>query len=206
MRRLVVIAVVIPVLLGPLAGSSLAAKKAPFGTVVEFSIPSPDSEPPAITTGPDGNLWFTEQAANNIGRITPDGVITEFPVPTPNSSPSDIVAGPDGALWFTEFTASKIGRITTAGVVTHEFPIPVSGQYFDIFTGTLTTSSGPRGITVGPDGNLWFAEFNANRIGRITPDGVITEFLIPTPNARPEDITTGPDGNLWFTDPVGNKI
>ena len=36
--------------------------------------------------------------------------------------------------------------------------------------------SGPRGITAGPDGNIWFAEDGGNRIGRITPAGVVTEF------------------------------
>src|SRR5262249_6820820 len=44
--------------------------------------PRPNSVPVAIVTGPDGNLWFTEQARNQIGRITPDGVtITEFAIP-----------------------------------------------------------------------------------------------------------------------------
>jgi streptogramin lyase len=33
-----------------------------------------------ITTGPDGALWFTEQNASKIGRITTAGVITEFPL------------------------------------------------------------------------------------------------------------------------------
>ena len=32
------------------------------------------------------------------------------------------------------------------------------------------------GITAGPDGNLWFTEFALDRIGRITPAGVVTEF------------------------------
>ena len=31
-------------------------------------------------------------------------------------------------------------------------------------------------IAKGPDGNLWFTERSRNRIGRITPNGVITEL------------------------------
>ena len=59
-------------------------------------------------------MWFTDSAANSIGRITNGGVITNhFPV-TARSEPSDITAGPDGALWFTEFRGDKIGRIETA--------------------------------------------------------------------------------------------
>src|SRR5262249_49346000 len=42
--------------------------------------------------------------------------------------------------------------------------------------GLLPTGHGAIGITEGPDGNLWFAEFDANAIGRITPTGTITEF------------------------------
>ena len=38
-----------------------------------------------------------------------------------------------------------------------------------------TGSSQPLGIMAGPDGNLWFTEPGANKIGRITPAGAITE-------------------------------
>jgi len=59
------------------------------------------------------------------------------------------------------------------------------------------------GITAGPDGNLWFTEFNTSKIGRMTPGGVIAEFPIPS-GGHPFGITRGSDGNLWFTE--GNHI
>jgi virginiamycin B lyase len=62
-----------------------------------------------------------------------------------------------------------------------------------------TARSRPRGITAGPAGNLWFTESDG-KIGRITPAGQITEFLLPIADSFPEDITKGPAGNLWFTD------
>ena len=43
----------------------------------------------------------------------------------------------------------------------------------------------PAGITAGPDGNIWFTEENGNRIGRITPGGVITEFTAGLDGRRP---------------------
>jgi len=150
------------------------------------------SYPTGITSGPDGNLWFTERFGNNIGRITPAGVITEFPIPTGGSEPDGgITSGPDGNLWFTEGTGNRIGRITTAGVIT-EFLVPTGGSF-------------PIGITLGPDGNLWFAEAFAIKIGRITTSGTITEYPIPG-GGQPLWITAGPDGNLWFTDQVDSKI
>jgi virginiamycin B lyase len=45
----------------------------------------------------------------------------------------------------------------------------------------LPKSSGPIDITTGPDGALWFTDGTGLRVGRITTDGVITEFPIPIP-------------------------
>jgi virginiamycin B lyase len=69
-----------------------------------------------------------------------------------------------------------------------EFPVP-------------TASAGVRGITAGPDGNLWFTEEVSGKIGMINPTThAITEFPIPTAGSNPQGITVGPDGNLWFTE------
>jgi hypothetical protein len=66
--------------------------------------------------------------------------------------------------------------------------------------------SGPRILSRGSDGNLWFSEHDGNRIGRITPAGAITEFDIPTPDSHPRAIALGADGNIWFGEFTGNKI
>ena len=72
--------------------------------------------------------------------------------------------------------------------------------------GGLTTSSGPHGITSGPDGALWFTEGAGNRIGRIDPTThAVTEYEL-TPSSDPRIITSGPDGALWFTEYSGNRI
>ena len=60
----------------------------------------------------------------------------------------------------------------------------------------------PTDITAGPDGNLWFTlNGDPGAIGRITPEGVFTEFSDGlTPNSRPTGIAEGTDGALWFTE------
>jgi streptogramin lyase len=83
-------------------------------------------------------------------------------------------------------------------------PGPAAGQISEFRL--PTAESYPYGITRGPDGNLWFTEYVANRIGRITPHGAVTEYVIPTANSRPAGITSGPDGNLWFIEVNGGKI
>ena len=57
---------------------------------------------------PHGALWFTEQSANKIGRISTAGSVVEFALPTASSGPSGTAVGPDGALWVTEYNANKI--------------------------------------------------------------------------------------------------
>ncbi len=75
-----------------------------------------------------------------------------------------------------------------------EFPIPSGG-------------SGLNEITVGPDGNLWFAEDLVGKIGSIDPTThAFTEPSLPAGGSEVANITAGPDGNLWFTDPRASKV
>jgi sugar lactone lactonase YvrE len=164
--------------------------------ITEFAVPTAHSGPTRITAGPDGNLWFTENQANQIGRITPKGAVTEFRIPTADSGPEGITAGPDGNLWFTENQANQIGRITPHGTFT------------EIFVSTDNIIPiGNAQITAGLDGNLWFTEGIGREIGRITPRGTFSKFNLPLYDTRgPEGITAGPDGNLWFTDHGDDQI
>jgi streptogramin lyase len=159
------------------------------GITVETTVPTVQSAPWEIAAGPDGNLWFTERLGNKIGRITTDGEITEFPIATPTSMPNTIRSGPDPnpakdcayqretlgdeafaaryknfgdcvsglatteTLWFSEDAGNRIAQITTDGEI-FEFP-------------PLAPGARPGGLAEGPDGNVWFAEFGGNRIGRL---------------------------------------
>lgn len=170
-----------------LSGSLRAA-----GPITEFPIPTSNSSPAGITAGPDGNLWFCEYLGRKIGRVTPPGAITEFPTTGP---PVAITAGPDGNVWFAEadlddVIGSGIGRVSPSGEV-HEFFL----------------STPACGIVAGLDGNLWFASCNSNAIGRMTTDGAVTMFSLPSGSGHfPSSIAAGPDGNLWYTVPITRQI
>lgn len=64
--------------------------------------------PYAITTGPDGALWFTEQGGNRVGSITPDGTVTVHDLPT---------LGCDDALW-TALEINVLARIASVDSAT----------------------------------------------------------------------------------------
>ena len=194
MRGCAGLATVISLVGASLLGPTLATAATP--TVTEFSSGfSPGGNPEAITAGPDGNLWFSENDGNKIGRITPSGTVTEFSAGiSSGAGPRSITTGADGNLWFCESNGNSIGRITPSGTIT-EFSVGISpgASLFD--------------ITAGPDGNLWFTEYGTDKIGQITTSGTVAEFSAGiSPGARPDRITASPDGTLWFTEGGTDKI
>jgi virginiamycin B lyase len=65
-----------------------------------------------VTTGPDGDLWTTENFANKIARMAPDGtMLGEYDIPTPASGARCISAMSNGRLYFTQWDAGLIGEI-----------------------------------------------------------------------------------------------
>jgi virginiamycin B lyase len=163
-----------------LANSSKVARLTPGGLINYSRTPSL-SNPAFITPGPDGNIWFGEGSTGKIASVTRDGVITEYQFSFFGVSVG-ITTGSDGNIWFTDQTDHAVWRFEIANGRFSEFRTP-------------TPNSFPGDITTGSDGNMWFTEQAVDKFGRITPDGVITEF---TGVSAPSSIAAGPDGNLWI--------
>ena len=172
-----------------------AGRLSPDGAIAmfgEFTTLTPPIGPPtifvtnaattAIASGPDGNLWITDQSADQIVRLTPSGSYAWFDVPTWPAYLHSIVAGSDDALWFTETMAGRIGRVTTDGQIseTHLY-----GR--------------PEAIVAGSDGNLWFSDREGSRIGRLSPSGTLTAFPFDWGGASGSSGAAGWDGKAWFT-------
>jgi streptogramin lyase len=184
---------------GSFAASPAIGRVTPDGTITEFSAGLKDgSRPREVVAGADGNLWFTDRASGSlsspaIGRITPSGTITEFTI---GGMPNAIAVGADEDIWFTyggEGTTPAIGHVE----------VGEGSTTITLHHAGLNAGSNPWDITLGPDGNLWFADRSESTpaIGRVTPDGTITEFSAGlNADSEPMAITAGPDGNLWFAD------
>jgi virginiamycin B lyase len=147
-----------------------------------------------MALGPDGNLWFTENSAKKIGKITPSGTITEYTIPPDggNIFPESIAVGPDGALWFT--TGSELGRITTSGSLT---TLPAEASLLGMYA-----------IVTGPDGNLYYSggPDDNGYIVQQNPSGPYVRFSAPafpgSPfNTLPDTygLAVGVDHGIWFT-------
>ena len=184
------------------------------------------SSPDEFVLGPDGDLWFADDASaiggSAIGRISPEGAITRFTTGLGASRPRRIVVGPGGNFWFTGVGDSPaIGFATPEGAISAfslpgrprdlvggpdgniwftyggESVSPASGEIKEFRDG-LNQEGSIWDIAVGPGGYIWFTNPGANDVDRVSEQGEITE-IGNGGLVEPRDITAGPDGNMWFT-------
>jgi virginiamycin B lyase len=164
----------------------------PQGVIKRFPIAAEDgrvgprvagavSQPVNLAVGPDGDLWFTDQGLNAIGRMTTSGEVVTFPIPTADAYPAGIAAGGDGNLYFTESEPGRVARITLAGVITE--------------LGTPDPDSFPLNLTLGPDGAMWFTEFYGGHLGRLARDGRISKFALRGELLYPANMVRESDGS-----------
>jgi len=158
-----------------------------------------------MSIGPDGRIWsaggqegccYTPYIVALPTTTSGNQSVTEVGM---GNDTTNIAVGSDGNIWYVQSSAGVIGHLTSL----------TSNSLTGI---TINVPAGPglRGITAGPDNNIYFTEPTANNIGRAlisatTPAG-ITEYPVPTANAGLIDIIAGPDGNIWFVEDNANKI
>jgi streptogramin lyase len=103
---------------------------------------------------------------------------------------------------------------TLAGQLPGPSPAPTLGPGIVSEEKIPTSAATPLGIATGPDGNLWFAEFDGNKIGKVVPGtfpagGSIVECgPLPTTNSAPVDVVNDPStaNKVWFDEFGNDKI
>lgn len=138
--------------------------------------------PYGITTGPDGNIWFSDQDESTVFAFSPstDAQVNAYPLS--GEDLYDLTTGSDGAVWVTDQENGGADRITPAGIITQ---YPYSGL--------------PQGIISGADSTLWIAENASGDIWNLSLGGGFTAEPID-PSGSPSELTQTPDGNIWFAE------
>jgi virginiamycin B lyase len=187
-----------------------------------------------ITSGSDGNVWFTGHGV--VGKSSVAGDMTDYAIPLGDDIAS-ITEGPDHNFWMTSFPGA-IDRITSAGQF-DSFPVPkqfggTSAGVFSIASGfgdlwtldpyynadymlEITPQGKFHGFKLGPgsqgvsltgahDGSIWFTDYRNNSIAHMTAPGKFKRYAIPTRTAGPESICQAANGTLWFIESAANKI
>lgn len=151
----------------------------------------------------------TDGSASSSFEFPYQSAFKEFVVPTVKSVPRMIIPSKvDDSIWFTEGGGdfygfegippqNKIGKIDESGRIT-EFATPTKdGDGSKVAVDSLVMDK---------KGNIWFTERLAGKVGKLSPDGKITEFPLSSPTSGPLGIDIDKSGNLWIAQRYANKI
>lgn len=178
----------------------------PGGEITELPLYGPSDgyiRPSSVTAAPDGSVWVSATLARRLARV--DGrtlTIAQFPVATGGGTvdAQSVAADAAGGVWFERLAGSgmdsrppqpALGRMDPTGRITYQ-PLPGAGPRW------------PGSLTAGPDGAIWFLDGPAKTVGRMAPDGAVTEFAFSYPELA-RGPTTGHlaagSSALWFSQP-----
>ncbi len=181
-------------------------------SIQDFTLAYPDKAqtPPAqqgstheITFNERGGkvLWITGQNYHQVVQVDMNGKPTFHAMPK-GSGPHGIEFDAAGQLWLTLEFHGQIVRLDPKGKIDAQYDVRL-----DCSTCPQKINTHPHGLGIGSDGKtVWYTGKATGTVGKITPEGRIETFALPTVGSVPIYIKAGPDGNMWVTELVGNKI
>lgn len=164
--------------------------------VTEFSIPTLCTNPLAIVTDYDGNVWFTETNTGQIAKFDPiTETFTEYDnllwPPGGRSMMWGIDYAPDGSVWYTDESYDSVWKFSTIDETYDRLSYPSEGN------------SLPQKLRI--DGSqIIINDFTGNKLTFLDPNqsGEDANYLsIPSPvdDSVTADFAVDADDNVWFT-------
>lgn len=198
--------------------------------IQEYDVP-PGTHPHDVAPAPDGSVWYTAQISGALGKLDPaTGETRHIPLGS-GSAPHGVIVGPDGAPWITDSGLNAIVRVDPATEEVQTFPLPAEVGYTNLNTaafdpngilwftgqngiyGRLDPSTGdmqvfdaprgrgPYGITVTPDGTVYYASLANSYVGRIDlQTGEASVLEPPTPNQGARRVWSDSQGRVWVSE------
>jgi virginiamycin B lyase len=150
--------------------------------------------PHDVAPARDGTIWFTAQAAGELGRLEPrTGRVRRISLGA-GSAPHGVIVGPDGAAWITDGGQNAILRVDPKSLRVRRFRLPRNRANANLNTATFDRRR-----------RLWFTG-QAGIYGRLDPrSGRVRVFDAPRgPGAY--GIATTPAGEIWYASLAGSHI
>ena len=193
----------------------------------EYDVPA-GSGPHDVAVTADGIVWYTAQRTGKLGRLDPaTRHVTEVPLGS-GSHPHGVIIGRDGAPWVTDTGRNAIVRVDPATLRLRTFPMPAGRRNVSAHTpavgrdGTIwftgnagfygrvspdtgrvevfdaPRGGGPYGITVTPNGDVYYASLAHHYVARVDPvTGRATVLEPPTRDQGSRRVWTDSRGRVW---------
>ena len=141
-------------------------------------------------------VWFTYN--DTLAFLNPNGTATKA-ITFAGGSPEYIAIDQQDNIWITLVAANQVVEY-----------VPATNRTLTI--STFSRSSVLQGITIAPDGKVWFAEPGAKKLGSVVPCSLPScpsQELSPPAGIvlyAPIQVAVDPDGVVWFTDHGSNQF
>jgi RHS repeat-associated protein len=187
-------------------------------------------DPSGIALGPDGSLYIADTTNHRIRKVSPEGIIStiagtgsfagfsgdEGPaVSAQLSYPEDVAVDNNGDVYVADTSNHRIRQITTDGIIMTIAGNGVAGYSGDNGPSGLAKLQWPRGIFAAPDGTIYIADTDNNRVRKVSLDGVITTIAgdgtegfngdgVATQShvTHPYDVAADTEGNVYIAEDV----
>ena len=153
-----------------------------------------------LTQDNEGNIWFTDTPANQIGFIDPvTKQITTKTIPKldpviSKNTPLFIKADFDGNIWITIVNKDRIVKY-----------LPENDEFEEIVLSGKENL--PFALALDDNGKMWYTSTGSGKIGYVDPDNNhLTEISTDTVLQGPEALLFDKDGNLWIAEHTGLAI
>lgn len=158
------------------------------GTISEYPISNPAArDPRATVVDQKGNVWFTIQEGNMVGRFNPArGEFTLRSSPTSKSLPDGLVLSSRSAIFFAETGVNKLASVDPATMAIREWALP-------------DPAARPRRLTVDRHDAVWFTDYARGYLGLLDPaTGTIKEWASPGGAKSMPNAIAAIDGDIWY--------
>ena len=164
--------------------------------VKEFKIPTPCTQPLAITSDPNGNLWFTQTNTGKVAKFDPvTNQFTEYDNPKWTQGVRSMMWGidysPDASIWFTDEANDAIWKFTINDEKYVKTPYP---KQADTLPQRLSIEGSHIIVNDFTGSKLTLLDITQNTEG-------ISFLSIPSPveNSVTAAFTVDSEKNIWYT-------
>jgi len=183
------------------------------GTFREYPFPRPDNEVMRPALDHQGRLWFGAMGQNALVVFDPRTQTFQYLTPPHgHHSIMGVLVAPDDTIWFAEQAANYLGHYDPATRHYQLYPlpwltVPDPGHPKQV----QLLPSAPNELALDGHGDIWFTEFNADRLGWLDPrTGHMRHYPLSArmsvQTLYPYGVTVDPQGMVWFTEMGAQRI